>query len=228
VGGVILPDADRRQSNLKEVTGLCRETGTRSGIIPLFDDLEELSRVADYYEPDFLHLCDALVPRGGNGLDVEAAVSIQSGLKERFPELGVMRTLPVPTAGADADVPVLEIAERLEPVSDFFLTDTWVPQAPVSGFVGITGEPCDWAVARELVRRSRIPVILAGGLSPENVYEGLLRVAPAGADSCTQTNMRDGDGTPIRFKKDFLRVRRFVEEVRRAESSLTGGGEATG
>ena len=59
---------------------------------------------------------------------------------------------------------------------------------PVEGFVGITGKTCDWIAARRLVESSRIPVILAGGLSPENVYEGILAIRPAGVDSCTLTN----------------------------------------
>jgi hypothetical protein len=71
-----------------------------------------------------------------------------------------------------------------------------------------------------LVERSKIPVILAGGLSPENVYESLIEISPAGADSCTLTNKKDEEGKPIRFKKDFSRVRRFVEETRRAEELL--------
>ena len=88
---------------------------------------------------------------------------------------------------------------------------------PIQGFIGITGRPCDWRIARELVLQSKIPVILAGGLSPENVREALVKVGPAGADSCTQTNKRDKEGNPMRFKKDFERVKKFVQEVRRAE-----------
>jgi phosphoribosylanthranilate isomerase len=58
---------------------------------------------------------------------------------------------------------------------------------------------------------------LAGGLSPENVYDALIEVRPAGADSCTKTNKEDKKGNPIRFKKDFDKIKRFVEEVRRCE-----------
>jgi phosphoribosylanthranilate isomerase len=120
----------------------------------------------------------------------------------------------------------LPLAEMFERVSDYFVTDTVLatggnlsPQ-PVDGFVGITGQTCHWETARELVRRSAIPVILAGGLSPENVYDGIRLVKPAGVDSCTGTNRRDHQGRPIRFKKDMERLGRFVEETRRAAASL--------
>jgi phosphoribosylanthranilate isomerase len=44
-----------------------------------------------------------------------------------------------------------------------------------------------------------------------------METGPAGADSCTQTNKVDKSGNPIRFKKDFARVKKFVDEVERAE-----------
>jgi phosphoribosylanthranilate isomerase len=122
--------------------------------------------------------------------------------------------------GSAPEFPTLAIARELEPLSDLFQTDTWVGKGPVEGFIGITGKTCDRRIARELVIRSRIPVILAGGLSPENVFEALMDVHPAGADSCTLTNTLDKEGKPIRFKKDFVKVKEFVRETRRAAETL--------
>jgi phosphoribosylanthranilate isomerase len=85
---------------------------------------------------------------------------------------------------------------------------------PVQGFVGITGETCDWSVARALVRQSRIPVILAGGIGPSNVADGIRAVDPAGVDSCTLTNALDANEAPIRFKKDPVKVRAMVTAAR--------------
>jgi phosphoribosylanthranilate isomerase len=59
-------------------------------------------------------------------------------------------------------------------------------------------------------------------LSPENVYESMRSVRPAGADSCTLTNALDREGKPVRFKKDFDKVAAFVAEVRRAEKDFDG------
>ena len=103
-------------------------------------------------------------------------------------------------------------------MSDWFLTDTLLvlgEEQPVAGHVGITGKVCDWEVARDLVIQSPIPVILAGGLSPENVAEGVCLTAPAGVDTCTATNLLDDSGKPIRFRKDPEKVRRFVAACRR-------------
>ena len=140
-----------------------------------------------------------------------------------------MRSVPIAPQGQAHLVPSLELARIFEPVSDIFLTDTLVVagrknrrnEQPVAGFVGITGKTCDWDTAACLVRESRIPVILAGGISPENVAEGMRRVNPAGIDSCTLTNDLDENGNPIRFRKDLNKVRRLVEETRRAENDIT-------
>jgi phosphoribosylanthranilate isomerase len=114
----------------------------------------------------------------------------------------------------------MPIARQLEPVSDLFLTDTWMANEPVAGFIGITGKTVDWNTASALVRQCKIPTILAGGLSPQNVYEALMTVLPAGVDSCTLTNRAGGDGTPVRFEKDFTKVARFVSEARRAGQAI--------
>jgi len=91
---------------------------------------------------------------------------------------------------------------------------------PVQGFIGITGRCCDWDVAAELAAQSPIPVILAGGISPDNVAAGIRQVRPAGVDSCTGTNRRDAGGRPVRFKKDLEKVRQLVAAVRRAEAKI--------
>jgi len=141
-------------------------------------------------------------------------------LKETFPEVGIIRSIPIPKKGAAPDFPFLEIAEVLQASSDFFLTDTWLGKEPVEGYIGITGETADWEMVQSLVRQSKIPVILAGGLSPDNVYDSIMEVLPSGADSCTQTNMVVEEGDPIRFQKDFQKVEKFVKEARRAEKKL--------
>jgi phosphoribosylanthranilate isomerase len=57
------------------------------------------------------------------------------------------------------------------------------------------------------------PVILAGGLTPENVRCAILQVRPAGVDAHTGVERADG-------MKDPALVRAFVEEARRAFALL--------
>ncbi len=71
---------------------------------------------------------------------------------------------------------------------------------------GGSGQAFDWDVAREVA--SRVPMLLAGGLSPENVAEAIERVRPWGVDVSS--------GTETNGAKDYARVRAFIEAVHAA------------
>ena len=57
---------------------------------------------------------------------------------------------------------------KFEPYVDAFITDTF---DPVSGASGATGIAHDWGISKKLVGVSKKPVVLAGGLNAENVFE---------------------------------------------------------
>lgn len=220
LGSVILNRDEWRLPLLRETVRLTEGSKYKSSMIPLFRDLEIVFRVLDYYRPDYIHFCDALTDINGEITGLEKFVEFQETVKEKFPEIGIIRSIPIPREGDAPDFPSLEIARAFAHISDFFLTDTWKEDAPVEGFIGITGEMVDLKIAQELVRESPIPVILAGGLSPLNVHDALMAVQAAGADSCTLTNRMDHEGLPIRFEKDFLKVGDFVKAVRDVETLL--------
>src|SRR5712692_1851335 len=94
----------------------------------------------------------------------------------------------------------------LSPHVDAFITDTY---DPVSGACGATGKTHDWKVSRRLVEISPRPVILAGGLRPENVARAITEVRPAAVDA--HTGLEDPNG-----RKDVQLVRAFVEQARAA------------
>ena len=54
------------------------------------------------------------------------------------------------------------------------------------------GRVHDWSLSRDIVRRSPIPVFLAGGLNASNVARAITEVAPFGIDLCSgvRTNGR--------------------------------------
>lgn len=97
-------------------------------------------------------------------------------------------------AGKDVPEPVPEGV-------DAFLVDA----AGTSGYGG-TGRLADWQAAREGARRTR--VILAGGLTPENVQEAIASVRPYGVDVSSGVE-REG-------VKDVKRIAAFVAAARRA------------
>lgn len=231
IGSVLLTAEAWQQPLIRDTVRTVQRCGKKSSLIPLFNDPPTVFEVLDYYRPDIVHFCDVLTLCSWGRDICRRLVDLQRDVRSRFPEIAIMRSIPIGLPLDQANIPTMALAEMFFPVSDLLLTDTVLPSdsgtanQPVDGFVGITGKTCHWETARKLVRKSKIPVILAGGLSPENVYDAILQVAPAGVDSCTHTNKIDQDGNAIRFNKDMGRVRRFVEEARLAANGLASAQE---
>ena len=228
IGSVIVSETEWKIPGVKDTIRQVRSAAAKSSLIPLFNSLESVLYTLDYYQPDIVHFCESLADEKDIRDYCRRLIQLQKEVKLRFPQIGIMRSIPIAQSGRNTWNATLELSRWFEPVSDFFLTDTLLanergiddaPQ-PVPGFVGITGQRCDWDTAAELVASCRIPVILAGGISPDNVAEGIRRVRPAGVDSCTRTNALDKKGVPIRFKKDLHQVKRLVNAVREAEKAL--------
>jgi phosphoribosylanthranilate isomerase len=221
IGSVILSDSDWHVPKIREVIHLSRGTTVKNSLIPLLRDRNVLFRAMDYYEPHCVHFCESLMDPSGRILSLDFFIDLQVEFRQRFPEIRILRSIPLPPESEHPrPIPSLQVAAALEPHSDLFLLDTWLPEEPVKGFIGITGRTGAWDKARELVLETKIPVLLAGGLSPENVYDALTKVMPSGADSCTHTNMSDRKGNKVRFRKDLKRVEAFVNEVRRGERTI--------
>jgi len=73
---------------------------------------------------------------------------------------------------------------------------------------GGTGQTTDWELARQSARSHR--VILAGGLTPENVAEAIAQVRPYGVDVASGVESRPG-------QKDHGKLRAFFQELKRVD-----------
>ncbi len=228
IGSVVVSPQCWKVPDIYHTIRMTESAGAKASLIPLFSDVDMILKALDYYHPHIVHFCESLIDGSGDLAACRRALQVQENVRRRFPDIAVMRSIPIRSSSATQTIPSLEAARMFEPVSDYFLTDTLLgaPEGagengqPVSGFVGITGKICDWNIAKTLVETSSIPVILGGGMSPDNVGEGIVRVRPAGVDSCTLTNAVDGNGGVIRFKKDIDKVARFIRRVRSAETVL--------
>lgn len=87
------------------------------------------------------------------------------------------------------DAGALDLIDAYAPYVHAFLLDSGRPSIQE---LGGTGRVHDWNVSAAFVKRSPVPVFLAGGLKPENVGEAIATVKPFGLDLCTGIR-RDGD-----------------------------------
>lgn len=82
------------------------------------------------------------------------------------------------------------------------LLDAWCDEA-----YGGTGKQFDWQLAKRLTGKR--PLILAGGLNPENIIDAVRLVKPYGVDVSSGVEARPG-------KKDHQKVAEFICRVRNA------------
>ncbi|MFY9609960.1 MAG: phosphoribosylanthranilate isomerase [Blastocatellia bacterium] len=113
-------------------------------------------------------------------------------------------------------IKAIRVSEAFEPTSimrypvSMILLDTGL-----SGSYGGTGKRFDWSVAVECACLARI--MLAGGLTAENVGEAIAMVQPAAIDVCSGVEAEPG-------RKDTAKLRDFMLAVTKANSMLQPSG----
>ncbi|BBL69148.1 phosphoribosylanthranilate isomerase [Methanoculleus chikugoensis] len=107
-------------------------------------------------------------------------------VRDALPYVTIVKAVHVTDASA------VGTAKHYEPYADALLLDTRTRER-----LGGTGIPHDWNISAKIVAGSAIPVILAGGLTPENVREAIRKVRPYGVDVHTGVK-KDGVRNPER------------------------------
>jgi len=165
---------------------------SKSSALVLSPDVRLIEHVISELNPAVLHL--------GASTDLLTPSTVQD-LKKRYSALTVMRSIPA--VGEES----IAIAKSYDGVADMLLLDSHRPGDAQIGALGITHS---WEIDRKIVENVRIPVIIAGGLGPDNVLDAIRVVQPAGVDSKkTKTDKDDGSHT-----KDLQKIRQFVSRAR--------------
>jgi phosphoribosylanthranilate isomerase len=97
------------------------------------------------------------------------------------------------------------------PYVDAFLTDTY---DPLTVAYGATGKTHNWNISRNLVEISPKPLILAGGLKPNNVYSAIMGVRPSGVDVHTGVELKEGRKSPELVKAFISEAKKAFELIR--------------
>ncbi|HEY6586002.1 MAG TPA: phosphoribosylanthranilate isomerase [Candidatus Methanoperedens sp.] len=111
----------------------------------------------------------------------------------------LIKTIPV-SIHADADM-LIDLVKDLSGIADAVLLDT-----VLDGKTGGTGVTHNWELSSKVVLNAGLPVILAGGLNPENVKAAVQCVRPHAVDTAS--------GVETDGRKDEMKVIDFINNAR--------------
>lgn len=177
----------------------CRRRGVKAIAIMLNKDPEEIFFIVNRVKPDIVHIA---------GMEFTADAEFAAELRKRCPGVELMQAVLVDGPGA------IDRAKKYAEFCDYLLTDTGL--AKETG-IGASGETHDWDIDKEIVETVDIPVVIAGGLGPDNVEECIRHIKPFGVDSLSKTSYKYDDGV---IEKDIPAVKEFCEIADRVSKEL--------
>ena len=180
----------------KHLTTVVKDYGKIASLIVDTTKPEEIMLWIESVRPNIFHLCR------------EVPIKKLSLLKNLLNDEGVSLMYAIPVKDASS----IEYAESIQEYADFIMLDSPFKSKQMPGFVGASGRTHDWTISARIVQTVYKPVILGGGLSPDNVQDAIKIVHPFGVDAKSSLDLPDGYG-----KKDLSKVREFIEKVRSIE-----------
>lgn len=145
--------------------------------------------------PDVLHLC----------ANFTGDPDFREKMRKEVPEVLLMEAVGI------VDETAVEDAKKKAEYADLLILDSVSKVVPGVGAAGVTH---DWGIDRKIVEEVNIPVILAGGLGPDNVEEAIRAVRPAGVDSLTKTSVCENG---VLVRKDLDKVKEFCRRAKAVE-----------
>ena len=187
-------------SEAREISASLPQRAT-SVAITMSEDVKEILRMASEVKPNIVHISTDV-----DCVSVEVMRELRSYLDT---DIRLMKAIPV------EDENSIEVSQQFAEVSDLLLLDTKREGFPG---VGATGFTHDWDISRRIVESVAIPVILAGGLTADNVDAAIREINPWGVDSNTSTNI---SGSQV--EKDLKRIAAFINAVHSTENEGESG-----
>ncbi|MBI9104532.1 MAG: phosphoribosylanthranilate isomerase [Spirochaetales bacterium] len=161
--------------------------------ITVSTDIEEIIEMVKAVQPDILHIC-------GPSSTMMPPPALYE-LRRALPGIRIMQAISV------GDRSAVDLCLKYQDAADIIILDT---EVSTIGGIGASGETHDWSISKEIVDRCKLPVILAGGLSPDNVAAAIKAVRPWGVDSLSCTNIPLENGG---FRKDIAKIKQFVKNA---------------
>jgi phosphoribosylanthranilate isomerase len=194
VGVLVGNGAFPREQSARKAAAVIAAIRNASKSVALFlsADLALIAYMARELKPAIVHL-------GASAELLQLAQIID--LRKALPNVLLMRSVPV--TGPES----VALAKSYDGIVDFLLLDSHREGDTQIGALGVTH---DWSISRDIVGSVKTPVIVAGGLGPDNVADAILAVRPAGVDSKTRTDRGDS------HTKDLAKVAAFNQAAKGA------------
>ena len=181
----------------KEIFAAIRDKATKVAILDLEQgDEQAVLDLARELQPDILHLTGLL----------KTSAAFFEKFRAQLPGMKLLQAVNM-TGPEAVDFALAHMA-----YADLLILDTPNPD----GHIGAAGITHDWNLDAEIIRRSSIPVIIAGGLGPDNIAAAIEATRPFGVDTLTRTNIDN----VRRNGKDLEKVRAFCENAKRVAAKL--------
>ena len=164
--------------------------GVSSFLLTSKQDVDSIIEQQRFCRVNTLQLCDSL--ETGSHQD----------LKKALPGIKIIQVIHVSNEQS------VQEAIKLAPCVDGLLLDSGNQKLPVKQLGG-TGQIHDWQLSKRIVAAVKVPVYLAGGLKPANVFDAIRKVRPFGVDVCSGIRTED--------KLDPIKLKQFCAEIRAAE-----------
>ena len=171
-----------------EMMAATQNMGAKRVLIILADDPETAYKTVARYHPEVIHI---------SANQFVATPEVVENIKKLDPNIKVMQALAVNNRDSVAQ------AIAFSKFVDMLILDSPNPDV---GCIGAAGVEHDREIDREIIESVTIPVIIAGGLGPDNIAQAIDQTHPWGVDSLTKTSRFFPDGT---FEKDIDLVRAF-------------------
>lgn len=175
-----------------ELISLSVPPGISTFLLTSSQNIEEIITQQKKCKTNTIQICDHLVS------------GTHEQLKEALPGIKIVQVVHV--TDENSLVEAIAISNSV----DAILLDSGNQKLTVKELGG-TGRTHNWEISRKIRESVKIPIFLAGGLNPDNIFDAIRLVNPFGVDICS--------GVRTSRKLDESKLKLFLEKVREADKT---------
>lgn len=188
VGMVVEVPYSRRPISRWAAELMCRAAHARPVLVVAEQPLDQLVEIARLCKPF------ALQVHGG-----ESTEQISELVERLRDDTEIWRGLAIAPSSEQQPRSVEDNLTLIEELAEAGVTRI-VLDTRVKGEMGGTGVTCDWPTAAAIIKDSALPVMLAGGLGPDNVVEAIKATGATGVDMASGVERTVGRKDPAKLR----------------------------